>query len=267
MKLECQPAIMETLKDDDISHNQEPQACVWVCNHTSMLDVFVLLAADAVSRGGGKDQKKKNNNKTSSLHRPIKIVYWKQLEDNFVTKLLFRQAGFLSVDMAANGHGQANEYDKRTFKTLLQQCKQALQQDKFDIGILPEGQLNPNTAQGLLPIFPGAYTLAKMCHTPIGMMALHGIDQLWHPIHGMQCRQRRVRVRCYPFVRHYTSAEEFVQTFTHVVGHFGAVGRDVEDWQVWMNGSLWKERQQQQEQLEKLESQQEQPSKPEPTKL
>ena len=38
-----------------------PQPAVWVCNHTSMLDVFVLLATDLQLRGKNK--------------RPIKIVY------------------------------------------------------------------------------------------------------------------------------------------------------------------------------------------------
>ena len=43
-----------------------PEPTIWVCNHTSMLDIFVLLAADKKLRG-----KKK---------RPIKIIYWKELE-------------------------------------------------------------------------------------------------------------------------------------------------------------------------------------------
>jgi hypothetical protein len=42
-------------------HDDDPQPSIWVCNHTSALDVFILLAADLELRG-----KKK---------RPIKIVY------------------------------------------------------------------------------------------------------------------------------------------------------------------------------------------------
>ena len=38
-----------------------PKPSIWVCNHTSMLDVFVLLAMDRKLRGKNK--------------RPIKIVY------------------------------------------------------------------------------------------------------------------------------------------------------------------------------------------------
>jgi hypothetical protein len=32
-------------------------------------------------------------------------LQWKQLEDNPVTKLLFRQCGFIPVQMADNGNG------------------------------------------------------------------------------------------------------------------------------------------------------------------
>ena len=39
----------------------DPEAAIWVCNHTSMLDVFILLAVDRRLRGKTK--------------RPIKIVY------------------------------------------------------------------------------------------------------------------------------------------------------------------------------------------------
>lgn len=42
-------------------HDDDPQPSIWVCNHTSALDVFILLATDLELRG-----KKK---------RPIKIVY------------------------------------------------------------------------------------------------------------------------------------------------------------------------------------------------
>jgi len=89
-----------------------------------MLDVFLLLAADRQARG--------------NTRRRIKIVYWKQLESNPVTKLLFRQAGFIPVQMAANEHGEENDYDRSSFKKLLKDAKQAFA-DGFDIGILPEG--------------------------------------------------------------------------------------------------------------------------------
>jgi 1-acyl-sn-glycerol-3-phosphate acyltransferase len=46
-------------------HEASPEPSIWVCNHTSMLDVFMLLAADKKLRG-----KKK---------RPIKIVYVSQI--------------------------------------------------------------------------------------------------------------------------------------------------------------------------------------------
>ena len=45
-----------------IPHKQkDPEPSIWVCNHSSMLDVFMLLAADKALRGKEK--------------RPIKIVY------------------------------------------------------------------------------------------------------------------------------------------------------------------------------------------------
>ena len=45
--------------------------------------------------------------------------------------------------MTANKAGEPNDYDVSTFKNLLKQAKQAFA-DGFDIGILPEGQLNPH---------------------------------------------------------------------------------------------------------------------------
>ena len=61
--------------------------------------------------------------------------------------------------MTANKAGEDNEYDLKSFKALLKQAKQAFEEG-FDVGILPEGQLNPHPERGLLPCFPGAYTLA-----------------------------------------------------------------------------------------------------------
>ena len=97
----------------------DPEPSVWVCNHTSMLDIFVLLATDKKLRG-------KNR-------RPIKIVYWKGLEENPITKLLFTQCGMIPVSMADNGNGNANEYDTGSFKRLLRDMKAAFA-DGFDIG-------------------------------------------------------------------------------------------------------------------------------------
>jgi hypothetical protein len=42
-------------------HEGNPEPSIWVCNHTSMLDVFILLASDEKLRGKNK--------------RPIKAVY------------------------------------------------------------------------------------------------------------------------------------------------------------------------------------------------
>ena len=42
-------------------HDSNPEPSIWVCNHTSALDIFILLATDWKLRGKTK--------------RPIKIVY------------------------------------------------------------------------------------------------------------------------------------------------------------------------------------------------
>lgn len=191
-------------------HTQSPS--IWVCNHTSMLDIFLLLAADKRLRGRGR--------------RPIKIVYWKQLEDNPITRLLFRSSGFIPVQMADNGHGIDNEYDMSSFKQLLKDSKQAIAEG-FDIGILPEGQLNPTPEKGLLPIYTGAYTLARLSKRPVRMMAMHGAHQLWHPLQGMKAAARQVKIRCYPQERYYQSADDFAKVFNSVVGHFGQYGEDL----------------------------------------
>jgi hypothetical protein len=97
----------------------------------------------------------------------------------------------------------------------------------------------------LLPVFPGAYTLAKRSGRPIYMMAIHGTNKLWDaqddqgmlssPITG-----RSVQVRAYPVGRRYRSAREFVETFTKVVGTFGMLGRDLPEPELtrWLEGSL-----------------------------
>jgi hypothetical protein len=91
--------------------SEEPEPTIWVCNHTSMLDIFLLLANDKKMRGKNK--------------RPIKIIYWKDLEKNPVTKLLFTMSGFIPVEMEDNGNGNTNTYKKSSFKALLKSIKKA----------------------------------------------------------------------------------------------------------------------------------------------
>ena len=217
-------------------YDMNPKPTIWVCNHTSMLDVFLLLACDKQLRGPKK--------------RPIKIVYWKDLESNPVTALLFRQSGFIPVAMAANKPGEENEYDMRSFKQLLKDVKRAFDED-FDVALLPEGQLNPTPELGLQPVFSGAYTLAKMSKRPIHMMALHGIHRLWHPNPdiGMNVSGRQVKIRTYPYGRTYTSAEEFKATFETVVGQFGATGVDLppRELEAWLTGEAWKQKTEQEQ--------------------
>jgi len=120
---------------------------------------------------------------------------------------------------------------------------------------LPEGQLNPAPEKGLLPVFGGAFSLARMSRRRIRMMALHGVNNLWHPHEsiGMTPSQRDVQVRAYPPGKPFESSDEFVTVFKKVVGHFGAVGDDVVDLEQWLDGTRWAEIQDKQAESEKLE--------------
>ena len=69
-------------------------------------------------------------------------------------------AGFISVDMADNGNGNPNEYNKSSFKQMIKDTQTAIK-DGFDVFVLLEGQLNPTPENGLQPILPGAFALAK----------------------------------------------------------------------------------------------------------
>jgi 1-acyl-sn-glycerol-3-phosphate acyltransferase len=179
---------------------------VWVCNHISMLDVFILLA--------------------TIRSRPIKILYWKGLEANPVTRILFKSCGFIPVQMANNGAGEENEYDRSSFKEMLKSAKKAFAEG-FDLGVLPEGQLNPNPERGLEQVYPGAYTLSKMSKMPIRMVGLYGTHNLWHPTNGMDPKSRTVKVRIYSQPLTFSSSEKNTKTFEAVVGHFGATGQDL----------------------------------------
>lgn len=195
---------------------------IWVCNHTSMLDVFLLLAAH------------------SKLHlnkRRMTIMYWKQLESNFVTRIFFQQAGFIPVGMVANGHGTPNEYDKQSFKAMLVACKSALSTG-CDLGILPEGQLNPTPENGLLEIFTGAFSMARKT-TPIQMFAMHGAHNMWHPTKGVIGETGTVSIMVYHPARVYKDPRDFSLTFSTVVGKFGATGQNVEDLDDWLSGKAF----------------------------
>ena len=125
----------------------------------------------------------------------------------------------------------------------------------FPLGILPEGQLNPAPEKGLLPVFGGAFSLARMSRRRIRMMALHGVNNLWNPDEsiGMTPLQRDVQVRAYPPGKPFESSDEFVTVFKKVVGQFGAVGDDVVDLEQWLDGTRWSEIQAKQAEIEKLE--------------
>ena len=169
-------------------------------------------------------------------------LYWKGLEANPITGLLCKMCGFIPVDMSDNGNGNANEYDPKSFKQMLKSTKNAIK-DGFDIAILPEGQPNPTPENGLQPVYSGAFTLAKMSRRPIQMISLHGLHHMWHPDEniGMACTARDMAVRVYPCGRLYKDSEEFTSTFSAVVGHFGAHGKDLDpdELKLWLDGSIW----------------------------
>jgi len=212
---------------DKETHEADPQPTIWVSNHISMLDVFFVLALDKKMRG--------------KKRRPIKILYWKGLEANPVTRLLFQMCGFIPVDMEDNGNGSKNQYDPKSFKSMLKSTKQAIDEG-FDIGILPEGQPNPTPELGLQPVYSGAYTLARMSRRPIQILSLYGLHKMWHPDGSMGCSQRQMKVRVYPQAgRMYKNAEEFATTFEAVSGTFGATGKDLpeQELQMWLDGTMW----------------------------
>lgn len=193
---------------------ENPVPTIWVSNHVSMLDTFVFLAADEKLRG-------KNR-------RPLKTIYWKGLDANPICKILFSMAGFISVDMEANGNGNPNQYHPQSFKQMLKDTKKAIA-DGFDILILPEGQLNPRPEAGLQPVFPGAYALAKSSNRPIQMVALHGCHNLWHADEniGMSVTDKDVKIKAYPPLKDFGDYEEFLAAFSAIVGTFGSTGEDL----------------------------------------
>lgn len=182
--------------------SDSPEPTIWVSNHISNLDIFVLLAADEKLRG-------KNR-------RPIKAIYWKGLDANPICRILFRMAGFVSVDRANTGPGNPNEYNRKSFKRMLKDTKRAMGEG-FDMLVLPEGQLNPTPEEGLQPVLSGAYTLARGSARPVQMVAMHGCQNLWRAgesITGTKPVGRDVTIKAYPpMKRGFRSAEEFKGAF------------------------------------------------------
>ncbi|KAL9179127.1 hypothetical protein ACHAXT_000169 [Thalassiosira profunda] len=194
--------------------SDDPQPTIWVSNHVSMLDTFVFLATDEELRG-------KNR-------RPLKTIYWKGLDANPICKILFGMAGFISIDMADNGNGNPNEYNRSSFKQMLNETRKAIDEG-FDIFVLPEGQLNPTPEKGLQPILPGAYAISKGSKRPMQFVGLHGCHHLWHADEsiGMTPVGRDVKIRAFPPAEAgFRDAAEFQEAFTAILGKFGATGID-----------------------------------------
>jgi 1-acyl-sn-glycerol-3-phosphate acyltransferase len=155
-----------------------------------------------------------------------------------VSKILFRQCGFIPVQMADNGNGNPIVYDPASFLPLMRHCKRAFEEG-FDVAIFPEGQLNPHPELGLLPVFGSAFKLARKSQRNIHMIGLYGVHRLWHPLDGMKPTSRQIKVKVYPGGRTFSSQEEFCDTFSHVVGPFGSCGEDADDLVQWLDGSAY----------------------------
>jgi 1-acyl-sn-glycerol-3-phosphate acyltransferase len=112
----------------------------------------------------------------------------------------------------------------------MKRTKQAIEEG-FDVLVLPEGQLNPKPLDGVQPVFPGAWALAKMSKRPIQMVALHGCHNMWHADDdiGMTVVDKDVTIKAYPPLKNCETYEDFLQAFTTIVGNFGATGRDIPD--------------------------------------
>ncbi|GMH67875.1 hypothetical protein TrLO_g3029 [Triparma laevis f. longispina] len=151
---------------------------IFICNHQSMLDIFILMSVGGRVFGRGEG---------------VKIIYWKGAEDNLVTRYVFRSCGHIPVSMTSNAPGEENVYDPSSFKNLLKSVKST----EFDLGILPEGQLNPTPERGLLPIYTGAETLKRILKAEYVFMGLKGTGEIWHPVEGIVGRGRKVEVKVF----------------------------------------------------------------------
>lgn len=173
------------------------------------------------------------------------LFQWKGLEDNPICNLLFHLCGFIPVDMEDNGSGNPNQYNRVSFKHFLKPVQQAFE-DGFDLLILPEGQLNPDPTRGSLSVFTGAHRLSRVSHRPVNLFALYGCHEAWSATRTLPYVQTRdLYVRGYAPARRFASDGEFVETFRRVAGTFGGTGTDVTDVDAWLDGSAWKQQQQQ----------------------
>ena len=76
-----------------------------------------------------------------------------------------------------------------------------------------------------------------MSRRPIRMLGLYGLHRLWHANKGLTATSRNVCVRAYPTGCNFQSADEFEMAFRSIVGYFGANGRDLPNWEEWVDGT------------------------------
>ncbi|GMH73727.1 hypothetical protein TrVE_jg2092 [Triparma verrucosa] len=96
--------------------------------------------------------------------------------------------------MLDNGESD-NVYDPSSFRSLLKTLKECPGQ--FNIGVLPEGQLNPTPENGMLKIHTGGKAIARILNAEIVAMGLKGTGKIWCPRRGIVGVGREVEVKVF----------------------------------------------------------------------
>mmetsp|Transcript_9155 Transcript_9155/g.17466 ORF Transcript_9155/g.17466 Transcript_9155/m.17466 type:complete len:266 (-) Transcript_9155:426-1223(-) len=202
---------LEIHGQDNVTREDGP--VVWVANHVSELDLLVFLAIEGRLKVGKK--------------RPIKFLYWSELDQYPVLSTFVKTSGMIPVEMEDTGFEIENQYKLHSVKDMMKRMNSALDEG-FDIAILPEGRRNPD-APTLGKAFPGAYRLAKKHKAPIQFIGTHGIEDVWNVADGLHCGRKRVSVNIFPKIHNITSQEEFARRFYDLIGPWAASKTDVVD--------------------------------------
>ncbi|GMI47322.1 hypothetical protein TrCOL_g3058 [Triparma columacea] len=132
--------------------------------------------------------------------------------------MMFKKCGFIPVDMEGNASGVSNNYDAKTFRAVLKGVKKATE-DGFDVGVLPEGQLNPRFQEGLLECYQGAWKMAKLTRGEVEIIGIKGTGRIWHADKGVVGEGRIVEVRRWG--KGIQDPEEGAEEFKRIVGEYG----------------------------------------------
>eukprot|EP00467_Chlorarachnion_reptans_P015567 CAMPEP_0114487688 /NCGR_PEP_ID=MMETSP0109-20121206/911_1 /TAXON_ID=29199 /ORGANISM="Chlorarachnion reptans, Strain CCCM449" /LENGTH=397 /DNA_ID=CAMNT_0001663993 /DNA_START=261 /DNA_END=1451 /DNA_ORIENTATION=- len=185
--------------DENISASDRPS--VWVANHVSELDLLVFLILE------GRYDIGKN--------RPIKFLYWNELESYPILSHFLEASGMISVEMEDTGFEVDNQYKLRSLKNMYRAMDEAIQ-NGFDLAILPEGRRNQD-APVLAKAFPGAYKLAKKHDAMINFLGTHGIQDVWNMKDGYHTSSKEISVRFWPAMK-FADKEHFIQCFYEYLG-------------------------------------------------